>query len=118
MKPKNRKEILDICQEHFWDYSKFTKFLIVISVVLSAAIFALYLWKLVLPISSGIIYGTIIGWDILWNIFLVYIFYKVLCVVNLFFVCIGGVAMCGEENWETDDFAIAWMNAYELNVKK
>ena len=34
------------------------------------------------------------------------------------FVCIGGVAMCGEENWETDDFAIAWMNAYELNVKK
>ena len=34
MKPKSRKEILDICQEHFWDYSKLTKFLIVISVVL------------------------------------------------------------------------------------
>jgi hypothetical protein len=118
MKPKNRKEILDICQEHFWYYSKLTKFLIVISVVLSISIFALYLWKWVLPIASGIIYGTIVGWDILWNIFLVYIFYKVLCAVNLIFVCIGGVAMCGEENWETDDFAIAWMNAYELYGKK
>ena len=118
MKPKNRKEILDICQEHFWYYSTLTKFLIVISVVLSASTLALYIWNCVLPIFSGIIFGTIVSWDILWNLFLVYIFYEVFKVVNLFFVCIGGVAMCGEENWETDDFAIAWMNAYELYSKK
>lgn len=37
---------------------------------------------------------------------------------EIIYVIIGGVAMCGEENWETDDFAIAWMNAYELYSKK
>lgn len=114
MKPKNRKEILEICQEHFWYYSILTKFLISISVVLSAATLALYLWYCVLPISSGIIFGTIVGWDILWKLFIIFIFYEVFCAVNLIFVSIGGVAMCNEEKWETEDFAIAWMNAYDL----
>lgn len=43
MKPKNRKEILDICQEHFWYYSTLTKILIFVSVLLSATSLVAYI---------------------------------------------------------------------------
>lgn len=60
MKPKSRKEILDICQNNFWNYTTLSKVLIVISILLSVAAMSTYLWYCVLPIVSGIINGIII----------------------------------------------------------
>ena len=113
MKPKSRKEILDICQSNFFNYSTLTKVLIVISVVLSAGSIALYLCGYILPTIQGIVYGEIVGWDIAWKIGLVFVYYAAVKFVNLFLVSIGGAAMCREENWDTEDFAKAWANMYK-----
>lgn len=115
MKPKSRKEILDICQNNFWNYTTLSKVLIVISILLSAAAMATYLWYCVLPIVSGIINGIIVGWDIFWKICIIYLLYEALKLVNLVFVCIGGSAMCREEEWDSRDFAKAWMNMYKYD---
>lgn len=113
MKPKSRKEILDICQQNFWKYSPLNKTLIVISVVLSAAAVALYLCGYILPTIKGIVYGEIVEWDLVWKICLTFIYYGALKFVNLLLVSFGGAAMCREENWEVEDFAMAWMNMYK-----
>ena len=115
MKPKSRKEILDICQNNFWNYTTLSKVLIVISILLSAAAMATYLWYYVLPIVSGIINGIIVGWDIFWKICIIYLLYEALKLVDLVFVCIGGSAMCREEEWDSIDFANAWLNMYKYD---
>jgi hypothetical protein len=110
MKPKNRKEILDICQEHFWDYSTLTKILIFASVLLSATSLVAYICGYIYPTVCGIIYCDITGFDIVWRVFLAFILYFIWRSANLIFISIGGAAMCSEENWDTEDFALAWMN--------
>lgn len=115
MKPKSRKEILDICQNNFWNYTTLSKVLIVISILLSAAAMATYLWFCVLPIVSGIINDIIVGWDIFWKICIIYLLYVALKFVDLVFLCIGGSAMCREEEWDSIDFANAWMNMYKYD---
>ena len=113
MKPKSRKEILDICQQNFWKYSTLNKTLIIISVVLSAAAVALYLCGSVYPTLCEIIYGAISGWELAGKVGLVFLFYFVLKFANLLFVSICGAAVCREENWEVEDFAKAWVDMYK-----
>jgi len=113
MKPKSRKEILDVCQSNFFNYSTLTKVAIIIAVVVSAGSIALYLCGYILPIIQGIVYGEIIGWDIALRVFLAFLYYAGLHFVNLFCVSLGGATMCKEENWDINDFSMAWMNMYE-----
>ncbi len=114
MKPKSRKEILDVCQSNFFNYSTLTKVMIAISILLSAGSIALYLCGYILPAIQGVVYGEIVGWEIVWEVCLAFVLYYILQFANLIFVSIGGSAMCGEENWDTLDFAKAWVGFYEL----
>ena len=113
MKPKSRKEILDICQQNFWGYSTLTKVLIIVCVLLSAGAVALYLCGYILPTIKGIVYGEIVEWDLVWKVFLTFIYYGVLKFVNLLLVSIGGAAMCREENWDVEDFSKSWVDMYK-----
>ena len=113
MKPKSRKEILDVCQSNFWNYSTLTKVMIVLSVLLSAGSIALYLCGYILPAIQGVVYGEIVGWGIVWEVCLAFVLYYILQFANLIFVSIGGSAMCKEEEWDTLDFAKAWVDIYE-----
>ena len=113
MKPKSRKEILDTCQNNFWNYTTFSKVMILISVVLSAAAVAYYIGGYVMPTILNIVNGEIGGFEILWKILLGYILYLILQFANIIFISIGGSAVCREENWETIDFAKAWTNIYK-----
>lgn len=113
MKPKSRKEILDTCQNNFWNYSTISKIMILISMVLSAASVVYFLVGYVIPTIHGIIDDEIIGWAVMWRVLLGYILYYVLRFVNFIFVSIGGSAVCREENWDTLDFAKAWVDIYK-----
>ena len=113
MKPKSRKEILDVCQSNFLNYSTLTKVMIAISVLLSAGSLALYLCGYILPAIQGVVYGEIVGWGIVWEVCLAFVLYYILQFANLIFVSIGGSAMCKEEEWDTIDFAKAWVDIYE-----
>lgn len=113
MKPKSRKEILDTCQNNFWNYTTLSKVMILISVVLSAAAVAYYIGGYVMPTILNIVNGEIGGFEILWKILLGYILYLILQFANIIFISIGGSAVCREENWETIDFAKAWTNIYK-----
>ena len=96
MKPKSRKEILDVCQSNFLNYSTLTKVAIIIAVVLSAGALSIYLCGYILPTIQGVIYGEIVGWDLVWKVFLAFLYYVGLHFVNLFCVSIGGATMCSE----------------------
>jgi len=113
MKPKSRKEILDICQDNFLSYSTLTKVAITIAVVLSAGSLALYLCGYILPTIQGVVYGEIVGWNLVWRVCLAFLYYVGLHFINLFCVSIGGATMCREENWDINDFSMAWMNMYK-----
>jgi hypothetical protein len=113
MKPKSRKDILNICWSNFSNYSTISKLLIITSVILSAATIAFYICRYIYPTIQGIVCGDIAGWDIVWRCCLVYLLHYVVLFINLIFVSIGGSAMCREENWEVKDFSIAWTNMYE-----
>jgi hypothetical protein len=113
MKPKSRKDILNICWSNFSNYSTISKIFIIISVILSAATIAFYISRYIYPTIQGIVCGDIIGWDIVWRCCLVYLLHYVVMFINLIFVSIGGSAMCREENWDVKDFSIAWTNMYE-----
>ena len=113
MKPKSRKEILDVCQSNFLNYSTLTKVAIIIAVVLSAGALSIYLCGYILPTIQGVIYGEIVGWDLVWRVCLAFLYYAGLHFVNLFCVSLGGATMCREENWDINDFSMAWMNMYE-----
>ena len=113
MKPKSRKEILDVCQSNFFNYSTLTKVMIAISVLLSAGSIAFYLCGYILPAIQGVVYGEIVGWEIVWEVCLAFVLYYILQFANLIFVSIGGSAMCREEKWDTLDFAKAWVDFYE-----
>ena len=113
MIPKSRKEILDICQNNFLNYSTLSKIMIFISVLLSAATLALYICMYVAPTLRDIVNGDIVGWQIVWRVCLGFILYYVWKLSNLICVSIGGSAMCREENWDTLDFAKAWVDLYE-----
>jgi hypothetical protein len=114
MKPKSRKEILDVCQNHFWNYSTFNKIAIILALLLSAGAVALYLCGYVLPTIQGIVWGEIVGWNIVWRLCLMVILYFGLNFVNLLSVSLGGAIMCREEQWDINDFSMAWMNMYEF----
>ncbi len=113
MKPKSRKDILNICWSNFSNYSTISKLLIITSVILSAATIAFYICRYIYPTIQGIVCGDIAGWDILWRCCLVYLLHYVVQFINLIFVSIGGSAVCREENWDVKDFSIAWMDMYE-----
>jgi hypothetical protein len=113
MKPKSRKDILNICWSNFSNYSTISKLLIITSVILSAATIAFYICRYIYPTIQGIVCGDIAGWDIVWKCCLVYLLHYVVQFINLIFVSIGGSVMCREENWEVKDFSIAWMDMYE-----
>lgn len=113
MKPKSRKEILDICQSNFYNYSTFSKSLIIISIVLSAATLALYICAYIIPTVNGIIDGDIVGWHIVWRACLALILYWVWKYANIIFTAIGGYAICNEEGWDYMEFSLAWMDMYE-----
>ena len=113
MKPKSRKDILNICWSNFSNYSTISKLLIITSVILSAATIAFYICRYIYPTIQGIVCGDIAGWDIVWRCCLVYLLHYVVMFINLIFVSIGGSAMCREENWDVKDFSIAWTNMYE-----
>ena len=113
MEPKNRKEILDTCQNNFWNYSMLSKIMIIISIVLSAAAVVYYIGGYIIPTIQGITHGDIAGWNIVWKVFLGFILYYVLYFVNIICVSIGGSAVCREENWDTIEFSKAWMNIYK-----
>lgn len=113
MKPKSRKDILNICWSNFSNYSTISKLLIITSVILSAATIAFYICRYIYPTLQGIVCGDIIGWDIVWKCCLVYLLHYVVQFINLIFVSIGGSAVCREENWDVKDFSIAWMDMYE-----
>ena len=113
MKPKSKKEILDTCQNNFWNYTTLSKVMIIISIVLSAAAVAYYICGYVLPTIQGIINNEISGFEMLWKILFGYILYLILQFANIIFISIGGSAVCREENWETIDFAKAWTNIYK-----
>jgi hypothetical protein len=113
MKPKSRKDILNICWSNFSNYSTISKLLIITSVILSAATIAFYICRYIYPTIQGIVCGDIVGWDIVWKCCLVYLLHYVVMFINLIFVSIGGSAMCREENWDVKDFSIAWTNMYE-----
>ena len=112
MKPKSRKEILDTCQNNFWNYSTLSKILIIIGLALSAAAFVYYICGYVIPTIQGIMNGNIIGWNVLWKVFVGYILYYVLKLADLICVSIGGSAICREEGWDSLDFAKAWVDLY------
>ena len=113
MKPKSRKEILDVCQSNFLNYSTLTKVAIIIAVVLSAGALSVYLCGYILPTIQGVIYGEIVGWDLAWRVCLAFLYYAGLHFVNLFCVSLGGATICREENWDINDFSMAWMNMYK-----
>lgn len=113
MKPKSRKDILNICWSNFSNYSTISKLLIITSVILSASTIAFYICRYIYPTIQGIVCGDIIGWDIVWKCCLVYLLHYVVQFINLIFVSIGGSAVCREENWDVKDFSIAWMDMYE-----
>jgi hypothetical protein len=113
MKPKSRKDILNICWSNFSNYSTISKLLIITSVILSAATIAFYISRYIYPTIQGIVCGDIAGWDIVWKCCLVYLLHYVVQFINLIFVSIGGSVMCREENWDVKDFSIAWTNMYE-----
>jgi hypothetical protein len=113
MKPKSRKDILNICWSNFSNYSTISKLFIITSVILSAATIAFYICRYIYPTIQGIVCGDIAGWDIVWRCCLVYLLHYVVLFINLIFVSIGGSAMCREENWDVKDFSIAWTNMYE-----
>jgi hypothetical protein len=113
MKPKSRKDILNICWSNFSNYSTISKLLIITSVILSAATIAFYICRYIYPTIQGIVCGDIAGWDIVWKCCLVYLLHYVVQFINLIFVSIGGSAVCREENWDVKDFSIAWMDMYE-----
>lgn len=113
MKPKSRKDILNICWSNFSNYSTISKLFIITSVILSAATIAFYIYRYIYPTIQGIVCGDIAGWDIVWKCCLVYLLHYVVMFINLIFVSIGGSAMCREENWDVKDFSIAWSNMYE-----
>lgn len=113
MKPKSRKDILNICWSNFSNYSTISKLFIITSVILSAATIAFYICRYIYPTIQGIVCGDIAGWDIVWRCCLVYLLHYVVLFINLIFVSIGGSAMCREENWDVKDFSIAWANMYE-----
>lgn len=115
MRPKSRKEILDICQNNFWNYTTLSKIMIIISIVLSAGAVAYYIGGYIIPTLQGIINNDIVGWNVVWKLCLGYILYYVLQFANLIFISIGGVAVCREENWETIDFATAWVDLYKYD---
>lgn len=118
LNPKNRKEILDVCQNNFWNYSIITKFLIITNIILYAFMLSLYFCKYIYPTACDIIYGNIIGWDMFWKILIAFILYEIINSINLIFVSISGVALCKEENWDVENFAYAWMNLDKDNYKK
>ena len=113
MVPKSRKEILDICQSNFSNYSTLSKAFIIFSIILSAAVFALYICWYIVPTAQGIISGEIVGWNIIWRICLAVILYFASNFANIICISIGGAAICNEENWEHLDFAKAWVDMYE-----
>ena len=113
MKPKSRKEILDVCQSNFFNYSTLTKVAIIIAVVLSAGALSVYLCGYILPTIQGVVYGDIVGWDLVWRVCLAFLYYAGLHFINLFCVSLGGATMCREENWDINDFSMAWMNMYK-----
>lgn len=113
MKPKSRKEILDICQNNFWKYSTFNKFLIIISISLSATALAALLGAYIFPTIRDIANEVITGWYIVWRVCLAYLLYQAFKYVNLICVAIGGLSMCREENWDHLEFSKAWLNYYK-----
>ena len=113
MKPKSRKDILNICWSNFSNYSTISKLFIITSVILSASTIAFYICRYIYPTMQGIVCGDIAGWDIVWICCLVYLLHYVVMFINLIFVSIGESAMCREENWDVKDFSIAWTNMYE-----
>ena len=113
MKPKSRKEVLDICWKNFSNYSTLSKILIIASIILTATTIAFYIGRFIFPTIQGIIHGEIVGWDIVWKCGIVYLLHYVVYFINLIFVSIGGSAMCMEEKWEIKDFSMAWSNMYE-----
>ena len=115
MKPKNRKDILDTCQNNFWNYSGITKFLVVLCVLLSAAMMVLYICEYIFPTFMGIIDCEIVGWDIILRIGLGFMLYILMDGINIFLVSLGGVAMCREEKWDIEDFSNAWVNNTDSN---
>lgn len=117
MKPKSRKEILDICQNNFWNYSTLSKIMIIISVALSSATLVYFICGYIVPTIQGIVNNEIVGWGIMWKVFFGYILYYILKIFNYIFVSIGGSALCREENWDTLDFAKAWVDIYEYEER-
>lgn len=115
MKPKNRKEIFDICQNNFFNYSILTRIVIVFGLVASAGVLAAYIVQYIYPTICGIICGQIIGWEIVWKICLGYILYELWNGFNSILISLGGAAMCMEEKWSTDDFVNAWLNIYQYD---
>lgn len=115
MKPKSKKEILDTCQNNFFNYSTLSKIMIIISIVLSAAVLMLFVCGYIIPTAHDIIYGNIVGWNIVWRICLGFILYYVWKFANMISISIGGSAMCTEEKWEHLDFAKAWVNIYKYD---
>ena len=115
MKPKSKKEILDTCQNNFFNYSTLSKIMIIISIVLSAAVLMLFVCGYIIPTAQNIIYGNIVGWNIVWRICLGFILYYVWKFANMISISIGGSAMCTEEKWEHLDFAKAWVNIYKYD---
>jgi hypothetical protein len=113
MIPKSRRDILNVCYDNFSNYSTLTKILIIASVVLSAVTFSLYICIYVVPTLRDIVNGDIIGWYIVWRVCFGFILYYVWKLSNMICVSIGGSAMCIEENWDTLDFAKAWVDIYE-----
>ena len=113
MIPKSRKEILDICQSNFSNYSTLSKVFIIFSLILSAAVFASYICWYIVPTLQDIISGEIVGWNVIWRICLGVILYFVSHFANIFCISIGGAAICSEENWDHLDFAKAWVDMYE-----
>lgn len=113
MVPKSRKEILNICQSNFSNYSTLSKVFIIFSLILSAAVFASYICWYIVPTAQGIISGEIVGWNIIWRVCLAVILYFVSNFANIFCISIGGAAICSEENWDHLDFAKAWVDMYE-----
>ena len=113
--PKNKKEILEICQNNFFNYSTLTQTLIIISVVLSATALALYLTEYIIPTTQDIIYDRIEGWNIVWRIFLAFVLYYVLNIINIICVSIGGTMLCREEGWNIEDFSKAWVGFYKYD---
>jgi hypothetical protein len=111
--PKNKKEILEICQNNFFNYSTLTQILIIICVVISATAVALYLTEYIIPTIQDIIYDKIEGWNIVWRIFLAFVLYYVLKIINIICVSIGGTMLCREEGWNIEDFSKAWVGFYK-----